>query len=364
LLQRSQQQPLQHWSPIPAFGLRRFKSITYMQQNPTIGMLLSGFVDYMAVERRFSSKTVEKYESNLNWFLKHLGDFPIGEIDIEHFIRLKSRLCQSGARESRTASVICALKALLRYANEVMRIPTVDLSRVKLPRPPRREVVYLTSEELEHFLNSIPLRRWTGEPRLSGYAFRALVEALAATGMRISEALSLRRDSIDLENRKARIVGKGNKERTVHFTPRALTWIDRYLQLRADDDPALFRSAHGNTMTANSVEAFFRRHAHYIGIQKHVTPHVIRHTTATKLLRNGCPIGFIKEILGHDRLETTCRFYLGIMSEADVGKAYRRYSDNDTAEGATKPGEVNRHEPNTPNSLTGDQEELNWKHPP
>jgi integrase len=90
-----------------------------------------------------------------------------------------------GVGESRIAGVVYALKSLLGYARDVLKISVLDLTKVKAPRTPRREVLFLTAEELEQFVDAIPLRKWTGQSRLSGYRLRALVETLAATAMRI-----------------------------------------------------------------------------------------------------------------------------------------------------------------------------------
>ena len=291
----------------------------------TVKDVLPGFADYMQVERQFSPATREKYLDGVRWFLRDVGDLPVRDIGLRQFISLKARMVQRGAGESRIAGVIFGLKSLLRYARDVLKIPVLDLQQVRAPRATRREVVYLTSEELETFLQGIRLQNSVGEPRLAGLWFRALVETLAATAMRISEALSLDRYSINREHLRATIIGKGNKERAVFFTERALVWIDRYLALRSDRSPVLFANKSGGRLTVNAVEDMFRKHGRLVGMEKRVTPHIIRHTTATNLLRNGCPLGFIKEILGHDRLETTCRFYLGILDKAEAQKAHRLY---------------------------------------
>jgi integrase/recombinase XerD len=131
--------------------------------------------------------------------------------------------------------------------------------------------------------------------------------------MRISEVLSLDRTQIDFKNAEAKIVGKGGKERVVFFSERALTWVSRYLKRRNDDNPALFvTSDQLRRLTRTDVWRPFVRHRILAGINKRVTPHLLRHTAATQLLFNGCPVGHIKEILGHERLETTCRYYLGL----------------------------------------------------
>src|SRR5207249_11021378 len=121
----------------------------------------------------------------------------------------------------------------------------MDISTLRGHRKPKRTVLYLSDAELNKFVDSIPLRTWTGKPRISGYRFRALLETLSATAMRISEALSLNRDTIDFARAQATIIGKGNKQRTVFFTSRALEWITRYLDIRQDAVAPLFATDDG-----------------------------------------------------------------------------------------------------------------------
>jgi integrase/recombinase XerD len=131
--------------------------------------------------------------------------------------------------------------------------------------------------------------------------------------MRIGELLSLNRSDLDFDRREARVIGKGNKQRTVFFTDRALHWLRRYLETRSDDGVPLFVSQNSTTRLARTdIWRPFTRYRKIAGLNKPVRPHLLRHTAATQLLFNGCPVGHIKEILGHERLETTCRYYLGL----------------------------------------------------
>ena len=295
----------------------------------TIGDLLPGFVEYLSIERRFAPSTIFSYKNGIQWFIRDLGNLPAADIGMQHFISLKSRMQTRGARESRVSGVIAAVKSLLGYARDIRGIPVLKLEDVRGPRPPRREVVYLKKDELRRFLEAIPLRTWEAGPRLAGYRFRALSEVLVASGMRIGETLALNRNSIDFEHRTARVVGKGNKERTVFFTPRSLQWLTRYVDMRRDKGEALFATEAGKRIGSNGVQGMFGRITKRAGLEKHVTPHVLRHTTATLLLGKGCPMGHIKQILGHDRLETTCRYYLGILDDTDVQKAHHTYMNLD-----------------------------------
>jgi integrase/recombinase XerD len=156
--------------------------------------------------------------------------------------------------------------------------------------------------------------------------FRALVEVLLGPGARISEVLSLDRRDVASDSREVKIVGKGRKQRVLFFTDRAMEWLGRYLGRRRDDEQPIFVTQ-GNAprrLSYDAVKAVFPRFARLAGLQKKVTAHVLRHTVATTLLFNGCPIGHIKELLGHERLDTTCRYYLGLDVRA-AGEAHRKF---------------------------------------
>ena len=142
--------------------------------------------------------------------------------------------------------------------------------------------------------------------------------------MRISEALSLKRSSINYETGEATIIGKGNKERTVFFSPRALGWVKEYVTWRKDARDELFVNSHGKPLILGTAIGNFRNYWKMSGMKKRVTAHILRHTVATTLLFNGCPIGHIKSILGHTNLMTTCKYYLGTDKRA-AKEAHHEY---------------------------------------
>src|SRR5712691_3272447 len=293
----------------------------------TLSTLLPGFEAYLSSERRFSVGTVCKYRENILWIIRHRGDTAVGDIDFQWIVNIKSHLVSNGAGSSRVAGITYALKNALAFARDVLSVPVMNVALIRAPGAPRRQVVYLTPDEYSEFVETIPLYTGFGRQRLSQFCFRALVETLAATGLRISEALSLNVDSVDLAKGEAVVIGKGNKQRTVFFTERALTWINRYLALRNDANQPLFASMNGLRLEVTSAQAMFRRTngPMFKRTGKRITPHILRHTAATNLLQRGCPVGHIKEILGHQNLETTCRFYLGQLTKVEVRKAFDAY---------------------------------------
>ena len=297
-----------------------------LDSSQTMTSILSGFIEYMKVERHYSPKTIKKYLEDIQCFQRIAGDLEVAAVGLQHFITVKSALQSRGAQCSRISGVVAAMKSLLRYGQDVLQLPVIDLGKIRGPRVPRKEVIYLTPEELATFSSAIPLTGpWSARPSVVGYGLRALVEVLAASAMRISEVLALNRESIDFQKREALIVGKGNKQRTVFFTQECLQWLDRYLLVRTDHSSALFVTKNGDRLTTASVHKMFERISDKAALGKRITPHILRHTAATNLLRNGCPIGYIKEILGHDRLETTCHYYLGALNKAEAKDAFDSY---------------------------------------
>lgn len=295
--------------------------------------IIPDYLRHCQHESLFSPQTIHKYGECLQWIIRDLGDLDVREISVAHTTLLKEKIRQRGAGESRVASMISTLKSLLRYCNNILEIQTVSPSKLVLPKRRNREVVFLTNEEVNQFLESIKLDNCAalvarGNPlNLPGLRFRALVEVLLGTGMRISEALSITSSGIDFVKREAKIIGKGNKERTVFFTPRCLQWVRYYLEQRKHENDFIFLTNRGSRMQRADVAGLFARYTKQSGLNKVITPRILRHTTATNLLFNGCPIGHIKEILGHEKLETTCKYYLGVDKRLakEAHSSYLRY---------------------------------------
>ncbi len=244
-----------------------------------------------------------------------------------HILNLRRRMDQRGCGEARIRGVLNALRVFLKFCRDVLRLTALDPRQIRVPRIPRRDVVYLTKEEVNQFVGAIigPGERWD-DISLTRLRFRVLVEVLLGTGARISEVLSLDRRDVDREHKEVKILGEGKKQRVLFFTDRALEWLERYLSRRRDEEQPLFvtRENPPRRLTYDAVKGAFNRFARLARIRKKVTAHVLRHTMATTLLFNGCPVGHIKELLGHERLETTCRYYLGLDLRA-AGEAHRKF---------------------------------------
>jgi integrase/recombinase XerD len=287
--------------------------------------LVPDFLTFAQVELRFAPESIVKYRDCLRQVARQWGDKPITSCTKADLMQLKASMMERGLSVNRQVSILLSLKRFLKYAGDELRIKTITRETIIVPRRPRKEVAFLKPEEVDRFIDAIKLTTGEGHVYTPGLRFRALVEVLLGSAMRISEVLSLDHGSIDFKSAEARVVGKGLKERTVFFTDRALYWVGRYLEARTDDQPALFVTADGERRLKRSdIWRPFTSYAKRAGMEKRVTAHLLRHTAATQLLFNGCPIGHIKEILGHERLETTCRYYLGLDHRA-AKAAHRKY---------------------------------------
>lgn len=298
---------------------------TFPRGSPSIADLTPKFIRYIEAELCFVRSSVIKYEDCLRQVIKMIGDRPVISYNADDVLNLKSAMLRKNHSAARQVSILSALKQFLVFCSKHENLSVIDPNHILVPRRPRREVAYLTAEEVARFVGAIRLTSLRNKISVSGLRFRALVEALLGSAMRVGELLSLNRVDIDFDDCEARIIGKGNKQRTVFFTERALAWIRRYLDARTDEHPALFVCQNGQSrLKQPDLWRPFVRYRKLIGINKKITPHLLRHTAATQLLFNGCPIGHIKEILGHERLETTCRYYLGLDHRA-AKQAHQQY---------------------------------------
>lgn len=291
----------------------------------TISGCVDGFLDAARIDQTLSGESLTKYRSSIQNFIKTMGDLEISEITEETFREMKRRVFERGVGASFTNGIIHAMKRLLEYCR-AKGFSVMDVSAVKPLPVPRREVGYLTQDEIERFVDSIRVHTRMGEVNRSSLCFRAIVETIAGTGMRISEVLGLDVRSIDWKNQEASIIGKGGKQRKVFFSERAFRWLKRYLEQREDHNAPMFVSAKtGRRISRHEAQRQCRVVAARAGIGKKVTLHVLRHTFATTLLRNGCPVGHIQGLLGHQRLETTCRYYLGLIDDKELKNAHQRF---------------------------------------
>lgn len=300
-------------------------SHTNQERQACFSELFPYWLAHLKHERRFSDSTIRSYLNSMRVIIREIGDIPPQKLNQKYILHMKTRCAEKGNGPQTIKSRVHALRSFMAFCQLELNLEVMNPKTIKAPRIPKRDVVFLTPKEVQQYVSAIPIRNSSGEFNMVRLRFRTLVEVLLGTAMRISEALSLKRSSINFETGETTIIGKGNKERMVFFSPRALGWVKEYLSRRTDKKDILFLSF-GRQMTCINAGAYFRQFQEMSGLKKKVTPHILRHTAATTLLHNGCPIGYIKEILGHEDLMTTCKYYLGT-DKRGAKKAHVQYLD-------------------------------------
>ncbi|TSA45812.1 hypothetical protein D4R51_01240 [bacterium] len=297
-------------------------SVVAKEKSTQISALTEGFLEYARYELNFSPETIIKYRDSLKCLVRDIGDKPVEQLEVDDFVKLKRKMIDRGLSVARIASIVFATRSFLNYCRFYLKLMTLNPKQIRPPKRIKREVIFLTKEEIQALLDTTNIKKW------NEFRFRVLVEVLLGTGMRIGEALSLNRKDINWDTREAKIVGKGNKERRVFFTQQSLDWIRKYLESRHDNFPAVFITSgkQPRRLDRAGIWRYFDRHRKLARIDKKLTPHIIRHTVATNLVFNGCPIVHVKEILGHEKLDTTCKYYLGIDREK-AKRAHKKYLD-------------------------------------
>lgn len=269
------------------------------------------FLEYLEIERGRSLKTIENYDRYLTRFVgfsKVAKPKDISETVVREFRLWLNR--QEGADMGATMKrrtqnyYLIALRAFLKFLRKRGE-NSLQPEAIELAKVGDRDLDLITPAELARLLaapdgDSLPALR-----------DRAMLELLFSTGMRVSELVSLSRDT-ELSRGEFSIRGKGDKVRVVFVSPAARAAVESYLAKRVDLDDALFiqvgpaaKNRSDLRLTARSVERLIKRYAIKAGISKKVTPHVVRHSFATDLLENGADLRSVQALLGHANITTT-----------------------------------------------------------
>ncbi len=258
------------------------------------------------MERGLSRASIDAYRRDLGAFGRWIAvaRTPASRARRDHLVAYLRHLRTRGLSSRSASRALSAVRGFYRFATAHLGFPadpTDDLSNPKtgfsLPRT-------LTEREIEALLAAPDV----GQPL--GLRNRAMLELLYASGLRVSELVSLPRDRVDLESRILRVSGKGGRERLVPFGKSAEAWVERYLEeVRPRFDkkgrPEIFLSARGAAMTRQRFWQLIEGYGRSAGIRKRLAPHAIRHAFATHLLERGADLRALQMMLGHADISTT-----------------------------------------------------------
>lgn len=267
---------------------------------------LDTFIDHLWLEDGLSKNTLESYRLDLTSFALWLTQqnkqlLTVDHADIQQYLAVK--FPQSKPRSiSRLIASLRRFYRLLVRENKISLDPTIQIQSPKLPRSLPKS---LNEDEVVALLNAPDI----GEP--VGLRDRAMLELLYACGLRVSELVGIKTTEVSVNDGVVRVTGKGSKTRLVPMGEEAVDWISRYLsearpailQKRLSD--ALFVTSRGEAMTRQAFWYLIKRYALLAGINKHMSPHVLRHAFATHLLNHGADLRVVQMLLGHSDISTT-----------------------------------------------------------
>ncbi len=264
------------------------------------------FLLFLERERHASGNTVKNYKKDLSqfrFFLASVKGKDILEVKPADIYDFLLWLEGEGYSKASVERKLAALKSLYKYlrATEAIKINPARL--VKYPRKGRKLPVILSRKEVEELLE-VP----RGEDFFS-LRDRAILEILYATGIRVSELVALDVWDVNLRERFLKVKGKGGKERLVPFGRPAARALSAYLDVRKNpSEPALFQNKFGKRLSKRWVQRLVENYIMKTSISKKISPHKIRHSFATHLLKMGADVRTIQELLGHSSLATTQKY--------------------------------------------------------
>ena len=304
------------------------------------------YLEYLEIEKNRSPKTLENYSRYLDRFLNFAKATKAEDLDDErvrmyrlHLNRLTDKDDNLLMKVTQNYHVI-ALRNFLKYLAK-RGVKSVSAEKIELGRAEDRHVTFLEHSELDRLLNapallrSEELRKGKKGSELATLRDMAMLRMLFSTGMRVSELCSMDRNKIDVKRGELSVLGKGRKIRLVFLSEDAKDHIAQYLNKRTDVDEALFiripkSGKFGKDsdlrLTPRSVQRVVQKYAIKAGIMgKHVSPHTLRHSYATDLLRNGADIRSVQAMLGHSSVTTT-QIYTHV-TDTQLREIHKKFHD-------------------------------------
>jgi len=271
----------------------------------SIESLIEKFLYYLEYEKNNSPKTLENYSLWLNRFINYVWDIEVSKIKAMHILDYRMYLNSLNLSKKTINYHIVAIRSFLKFCLK-NDIDCISPEKLELSKIPNREINYLLEEEVEQIMQAPLLSK---KNDLKTKRDSAILWMLYGTGLRVSELIAVKRSQINPESKQFSVLGKWSKIRAIFLTKNAKEALIEYLQARTDDSDYLFISLSGNSMgkalSRNSVEEIVKNYANLAWIEKRVTPHTLRHSFATTLLKKWADIRAVQTLLGHSSITTT-----------------------------------------------------------
>lgn len=273
--------------------------------NRSLADMLDTFQIYLEHEKNASPKTRENYGLRLGRFLEYIGNISVTDIKSLDVLDFRTKLVKKWLSKKTINYHVVALRSFLKFCLK-HDLDVISPDKLELGKTPPRVVSFLEEEEV-HSLLAMPVLH--EKKPLKRLRDEAILFTLYGTGLRVSELANLQLSDIKLDSNQFWVVGKWSKLRSVFFTKQAREKLEQYIEARNDSCPYLFINLSNfrsfTQLSRNTVEELVKQYAKLAGIDKKVTPHTLRHSFATSLIKKWADIRSVQTLLWHASITTT-----------------------------------------------------------
>ena len=270
---------------------------------PTIKL----YVRYLRLERNLSPNTIEAYRNDLAHLEAFMmrNDLKLENVTLEQLHTFAASLHEYGITPRSQARVLSGVRSFFRFLVLDGVVENDPTELLEWPSLPEHLPVVLTLEEIDRIEDSIDLSKAEGARNC------AIIEVLFSCGLRVSELVNMKLSDLYLEDRVLLVRGKGNKERLVPVSNKAIADLKRWffdrnlMKIKPGEDDYVFLNRRGAHLTRTMILIMVKRQAEEAGIKKTISPHTFRHSFATALLQGGADLRSIQAMLGHEKIDTT-----------------------------------------------------------
>ena len=273
----------------------------------TITDIVKSYTRYLKLERNYSPNTLAAYQNDLSWLLSFCEQQETNPLDmqLEDLQHFAVQLHEHQIGPTSQARILSGIRSFYKYlllSGEIEQDPTELLES---PHLGERLPEVLSTDEIDQIQKSIDLSKPEGQRN------KTIIEVLFSCGLRVSELVNLKLSNLYLEEGFVRVMGKGSKERLVPISSKAIRelqywFVDRNLmKIQQGEEDYVFLNRRGKHLTRTMILIMLKRQAVAAGITKTISPHTLRHSFATELLKGGADLRAIQAMLGHESIGTT-----------------------------------------------------------
>ena len=271
---------------------------------------VNSFLNHLIVERGFSQNTLHAYRNDLYQLEEYLTQSNVqrwSNVTSSHLMDYSLNIrSDKGYRNTTAARKVASIKSFFNFLVAEKFINEDPSENISSPKIGRSLPKCLSESEVTKLLDTA-----ASGSNPEGQRGSAILELLYATGLRVSELIALNINDVTTKDAYVRCVGKGSRERIVYMYPRAMDAVKNYIEnarctlVKSKDQDALFLNTRGDRLTRQWVWVIIKNLAKQAGINKNLTPHMLRHSYATHMLRGGATLRHVQELLGHSTISTT-----------------------------------------------------------